>query len=448
MKISVDITWVDAPVNQYPIVGQDYRIRCEVQANPAPIVTWSRNGKNIATDNRYIIENKGLLIKNVKESDDGVYACRAVVVHTGSFKVRDIKVEVQVPPQIQPMSEVKVIEGESASIVCNATGKPPPTYTWIKEMTRENLATTDRFDVNKNTGMLIINRVESNDDSHYKCVAENTAGRVETSVKISVLVKPKIYSFINVTAPVKKQTSITCKAHGRPPPEITFRKLSRQEPYRVGSQLTDRRITLEERRDKEKGESFGTLFIENLNRTDDGLYECIAKNDIGVAFANGHITVEFPPSFDLIKDYPPVYTWADRPANLTCIAEAIPNATIKWRLANIEIAEGPNMKIYGHGPVSSLIVTPYNEKRFFTKYECIALNPLGENRHFIELRQAEVPRPVQQVKVESITATTVKFNIVPPNNLRGLPLRSITVQYRREGDFSWDFARNYTWSVG
>lgn len=226
--------------------------------------------------------------------------------------MRDIKVEVQVPPKIHPINEIKVIEGELATANCSASGKPPPTYTWIKEMTRENLGTTDRFDVNKNTGLLIINRVEINDESKYTCVAENQAGKAKTTVNINVLVKPKIYSLINVTAPVTKQTSITCKSYGRPPPKITFRKLSRQEPYRIGSQLNDRRITLESKGNKEKGESYGTLTIENLNRTDDGLYECIAENDIGVAFSNGHITVEFPPSFDLIKDYPPVYTWADR----------------------------------------------------------------------------------------------------------------------------------------
>lgn len=135
------------------------------------------------------------------------------------------------------------------------------------------------------------------------------------------------------------------------------------------------------------------------------------------------------------------------PANLTCIAESIPNATIKWRLGDIEIPhDHPNMKIHGYGPVSSLIVTPYNEKRFFTRYECVASNKIGQNSHWIELKHAEVPRPVQQVKPESITATTIKFNIVGPPNFDGLPVRSFVVQYRMEQQFSWDQSYNHTWS--
>lgn len=38
------ITYKDAPENQYPILGSDYTIRCEVTANPTPTVTWLRNG--------------------------------------------------------------------------------------------------------------------------------------------------------------------------------------------------------------------------------------------------------------------------------------------------------------------------------------------------------------------------------------------------------------------
>lgn len=74
------------------------------------------------------------------------------------------------------MPEVEVIEGEQASTTCLATGKPPPTYTWINENSRADLGSTDRFSVNAKTGLLIINHVEYNDNSYYKCVANNSAG--------------------------------------------------------------------------------------------------------------------------------------------------------------------------------------------------------------------------------------------------------------------------------
>lgn len=91
-----------------------------------------------------------------------------------------------------------------------------------------------------------MNRVEFGDDGMYKCVAENTADRVETEVRINVLVKPQIYELLNVTASVANETRIICKAKGRPPPRVTFRKRSNTDPFRVGQQNDDTRITLEQ----------------------------------------------------------------------------------------------------------------------------------------------------------------------------------------------------------
>lgn len=444
----VDITWVDAPENQFPVLHQDYLIRCEVRANPAPIVDWMRNGQPVVSDDRHIVESHGLLLKSVNEADDGVYTCRAVVVATGQIEFRVIKVEVHFPPSIVPMEPVTIIEGESASVQCNGSGKPPPSFNWIKEDTRQDLSVTDRFDVKKTTGLLIINRVELNDNSLYKCIAENPAGRTESKVKINVLQKPKIYELLNVTAPIRNETRITCKAEGRPAPAVLFKKVSTKELFEVGLQRSDRRIILENDPDESKGQCSGTLIINHLNRTDDGLYECIAENKVGAAYKNGHITVEFPPTFEKTKDYPPVWTWDNRPGNLSCIAEAIPNATIRWRFNGIEIQEKQNTFIIeGHGPQSNLIVTPYQEHRLFTKYECQAFNRLGEASMYIELRQATVPGPLQQVKIGTLTATTVKFSIVGPPNFHGLPMRSFIAQYVNERDRTYDVALNKTWSI-
>lgn len=90
--ISVDITFADAPLNQYAKLGTDYKIRCEVRGNPQPSVDWGRNDVSLTSNERYIIDSSGLLIKNVRESDDGVYTCSALVLETGNMQYRNIKV--------------------------------------------------------------------------------------------------------------------------------------------------------------------------------------------------------------------------------------------------------------------------------------------------------------------------------------------------------------------
>ncbi|CAH1281448.1 unnamed protein product [Diabrotica balteata] len=444
-----DISFVDAPENQYSVVGQDFNVKCKTKGNPTPTIDWSKNNQAIQTNEKFVVDTDELLIKNVTEADDGVYTCTAIETFTGHFKIRNIKVEVQVPPKIEPIEPVTIIEGDTASVKCLATGKPPPTYQWIKLKNREDLSNSDRFEVKKNTGELRVNRIEfENDDGLYKCIAENSIDRVETTVKINVLVRPRIYELLNVTAPISRQTEIICKASGRPTPKITFRKLNRKDSFQLGRQPDDDRVVLEQLRISDNGESLGKLIISNLSRPDDGLYECIAENTVGKAYKNGHITVEFPPTFARTKDLPPVWSWNNRPGNLTCLPEAIPNATIMWKYGDIEIHDNNNFQKIGNGPVSYLIVKPYNDRRFFTQYECIAQNKLGSASLKLKLKQAFVPEPISQAKPEYITATSIKWSIIPANNFDGLPLRSFTVRYKPERELSWDFARNYTWSYG
>lgn len=89
-----DITWLDAPTEQYPIAGTSYKVRCKVKANPAPMVDWYKQDTRIVDGNRYVKDIDGLLIQNVTAEDDGIYKCRAIVIDTGNIQDRDIRVEV------------------------------------------------------------------------------------------------------------------------------------------------------------------------------------------------------------------------------------------------------------------------------------------------------------------------------------------------------------------
>lgn len=117
-------------------------------------------------------------------------------------------------------------------------------------------------------------------------------------------------------------------------------------------------------------------------------------------------------------------------------------------ILGVEITDTQNFKIQGRGPVSNLIITPYNDRRFFTMYECIAKNKLGEARINLQLKQGLIPGPVSQARPLVITATTIKFSIIPANHFDGLPLRTYTVRYKPERQLNWQFARNHTWSFG
>ena len=305
----------------------------------------------------------------------------------------------------------------------------------------------DRFSVNSITGQLDISTVEQQDHDNYACIARNPAGQSESVMKLNVLIRPKIIEFINITVSENEEAVFVCKAFGRPAPEITFRRYGTVEEYSIGLQVSDDRIILEQSTDDEKGETVGTLRISKLATTDDGLYECIARNRGDVAFKVGHITVEYRPIFDHLKALPPVYTWEERPANLSCFAQAIPNATIEWRFNDRRIQDlyDQNLHIENEGLRSDLIITP-RDRRYYTAYKCVANNRLGSAEHIMELREARIPEMVPQAKPRIVSATSITFDIMAPPVEPGLPLTAFSVQWKEQFQSDWNFALNRTWS--
>lgn len=197
------------------------------------------------------------------------------------------------------------------------------------------------------TGQLSILRVTKDDYGNYTCHATNTAGEDQAKVLINVLIRPRIFELWNITRPEHEEAELICRATGRPPPEITFRfefykhvmhffamnylKLTNAffyfrrwgttEEFQPGPQPQNGDIYLEQSGDEYMGESKGVLRFSKLRRFDDGLYECIARNKGDSAYKVGHIAVEYAPTFEHMESLPPIYTWNEQRANLSCLAE-------------------------------------------------------------------------------------------------------------------------------
>lgn len=260
------------------------------------------------------------MIQNVQESDDGVYTCRAAVIQTGELSDKNIRLDVQLKPEITSLGiEYEAIEGEEFSVKCTGRGKPAPEFKWINQ-DQKDMSLSDRFSVVAHNGQMSVTRVEEKDRGVYTCVAKNSAGISEQRMKLNVVVKPKIYEMKNITREINTDAVFICKAKGRPAPAVTFRRWKTDEEFVVGQQPNDDRVILEQNVDEQLGESTGTLLISRTLRHDDGLYQCVARNKGDTAFEVGHIAIEYPPNFDHMKDLPPVYSWEERPANLSCMA--------------------------------------------------------------------------------------------------------------------------------
>ena len=64
------------------------------------------------------------------------------------------------------------------------------------------------------------------DAGTFTCMAENNAGRIESSVALVVILKPIVEELENGTYPMDGKATLTCKASGDPLPAISWRKIS------------------------------------------------------------------------------------------------------------------------------------------------------------------------------------------------------------------------------
>ena len=63
---------------QTTLVGSTTEFRCYATGQPLPMITWYKDGRKIATGDRFIVTSSGLLqIYWTELSDAGVYNCTA-----------------------------------------------------------------------------------------------------------------------------------------------------------------------------------------------------------------------------------------------------------------------------------------------------------------------------------------------------------------------------------
>ena len=314
---------------------------------------------------KFLRTNDGLIVNGiVDDSLEGKYDVEAHVVETGKIKYTSIVVNVYTMPEILELKpNYEVVEDEEAKLECKAIGLPPPRYYWL-DSNKRNLSSVGGYIVDTNNGQLIINRVNKEEvRGDFTCLVENSAGTVTKQTRVDVLSRPKILQFLNSTAVQGQNGNLNCLASGNPMPTIQIRKDGELNAITSGGNFNIEEIRVNE---------FDTKLIMNIlgvQRQDDGLYYCIASNKIGKADQIGHLQVEFKP--DLSKTPKLVKTWADRPVNLTCIVNLIPNATVSWYYHNNRLSDNLYYTIQNEDVLS-------NFKHGYTGLNYLKINPRSQ----------------------------------------------------------------------
>ncbi|KAM8864763.1 basement membrane-specific heparan sulfate proteoglycan core protein isoform 12-T12 [Spinachia spinachia] len=259
-------------------VGEPINLECQASGEPRPSVSWhrlDRNRKTMLSSPVPMESNAVMQVLVARPEDSGTYVCTARN-NEGTTETR-VEVIVEggsqvpaVPRASVPEALMVVVEGQTATLRCEAHGFPSPTITWSK--LRSPLPW--RHKVVNNS--LVLPTVGRQDSGEYICTATNHMGTTEVTVMLDVETPPYATSMPdNVAVRVGEVIRLQCLAHGTPPLTYTWTKLDGNLPPRAQV-------------------SGGDLQINLATAEDAGSYKCVASNKVANSEVIAKVIVRSP----------------------------------------------------------------------------------------------------------------------------------------------------------
>uniref|UniRef100_A0A8C9YGV5 Heparan sulfate proteoglycan 2 n=1 Tax=Sander lucioperca TaxID=283035 RepID=A0A8C9YGV5_SANLU len=256
-------------------VGEPINLECQASGEPRPSVSWHRldsNRKTMLSSPVPMESNAVMQILVARPEDSGTYVCTA----RNNEGTTETKVEViveggsqvpTVPRASVPEPLMIVVEGQTATLRCEAHGVPSPTITWTK--LRSPLPWRHKM-VNNS---LVLPTVGRQDSGEYICTATNNMGTTEVTIMLDVETPPYATSVPDdVAVRVGEVIRLQCLAHGTPPLTYTWTKLDGNLPPRAQV-------------------SGGDLQINLATAEDAGSYKCVASNKVAKSEVIAKVTV-------------------------------------------------------------------------------------------------------------------------------------------------------------
>nr|KAF6310274.1 contactin 4 [Myotis myotis] len=367
-------------------------------------------------------QSDGILeIPNFQQEDAGLYECVAENSRGKNVARGQLTFYAQ-PNWIQKISDVHVAIEDNVSWECRASGRPRPTYRWLKN--GEPLFAQDRVHIEQ--GSLNITGVSLADAGMYQCVAENRHGAVFSSAELSVIAAGPDFSralLKRVTlVKVGGDVVIECKPKASPKPIYTWKK------GRAVLRESER-ITISED---------GSLRIVNVTKADAGSYTCVATNHFGTASSTGSLVVKDPTRVTV----PPASmdVTVGESIVLTCQVRQDHSLDIvfTWSFNGHRIdfdRDGDHFERVGGDSAGDLMIRNIQLKHA-GKYVCTVQTSVDQLSAAADLIVRGPPGPPEGVTIDEITDTTAQLSWSPgPDNHS--PVTLYVVQARTPFSVGW-----------
>ncbi|KAI4576700.1 hypothetical protein MJT46_002535 [Ovis ammon polii x Ovis aries] len=253
----------------YALMGQNVTLECFALGNPVPDIRWRKVLEPMPSTAEISTSGAVLKIFNIQLEDEGIYECEAEN-NRGKDK-HQARIYVQAFPEwVEHINDTEVDIGSDLYWPCVATGKPIPTIRWLKNGYSYHRGELRLYDVTfENAGM-------------YQCIAENTHGAIYANAELKILALAPTFEM----NPMKKKilaakggrVIIECKPKAAPKPKFLWSKGTERL-------VNSSRILIWED---------GSLEINNITRSDGGVYTCFVENNKGKANSTGTLVITDP----------------------------------------------------------------------------------------------------------------------------------------------------------
>ncbi|KAL0112243.1 hypothetical protein PUN28_011952 [Cardiocondyla obscurior] len=310
----------------------------QVEATPAPEVTWYKDSQKIEESDRIKIIKEGsdtykLVMKNAKLIDAGSYS---IVARNEVNQTTDMwKVGIRCPPKIKKgLGEPRVInEGDTLNLLIEVESDGESTINWYKD---EQLLTANertKMTKNGNNYILTVSGAKVEDAALYKAEVVNKHGTISDETRIKVRGIPRFKTKLCDISANEGELNVefVVEIEGFPKPSVHW--------FLGDVEITEKRT---EYTRVEEGDNY-KLIIKEVKTELKGHYTCKVQNEYGENSSSSNLTVNTRPK--LLKKLADQRLKEGDTLKLTFEVSGTPDPEVKWYKDGEEVTADARIKI-------------------------------------------------------------------------------------------------------